>query len=461
MKHKLRFLTFVTLVLGMTACNTKNSTSEKLPDLPQIKEEKVLKVLTLYSSTSYFLYRDEEMGYDYELIRSFAESQGLTVEIVVAESVNKLIQLLNEGKGDVIAYDIPITKEQKNDIIYCGQEIITHQVLVQQIEKGTKPLKNVIELVGKDVYIESGTKYEERIRNLNNELGGGINIHTMNKDTLTTEDLIGMVSTGEIPYTVTDNNIARLNKTYYNNIDISLAASFSQRSSWAVRKDSPLLAQAINEWIQQTNKTTVYKSILKRYFEYSKRPYTTKILSVKNGQISIFDPLFKKYAGEIDWDWRLIASQAYHESRFDTTATSWAGAQGLMQLMPATARAFGVKKEDILNPEINLKAAIETIKTLNKSFSKIQNKKERIKFILAAYNSGIGHVYDAMALAQKYGKNPLIWDDNVADYILLKGNPEYFNDPVCKFGYFRGRETYNYVTNVLEQYDEYKEKIAR
>ena len=103
--------------------------------------------------------------------------------------------------------------------------------------------------------------------------------------------------------------------------------------------------------------------------------------------------------------------------------------------------------------------AVDILKGLNKSFSKIQPEEERIKFILAAYNSGIGHILDAMALAKKYGKDPHKWDKNVSEYILLKSNPEYFNDEVCRFGYFRGRETFNYVQEVLSHYETYKKKI--
>lgn len=99
------------------------------------------------------------------------------------------------------------------------------------------------------------------------------------------------------------------------------------------------------------------------------------------------------------------------------------------------------------------------MKVLDKSFSKISDPQERIKFILAAYNGGIGHVYDAMALAEKYGKNPYVWDGNVREFILLKSNPEYFNDEVCKFGYFKGRQTTTYVSEVLRYYDMYKQKI--
>ena len=168
--------------------------------------------------------------------------------------------------------------------------------------------------------------------------------------------------------------------------------------------------------------------------------------------------LDRKYAKEINWDWRLLASLAYTESNFDTTAVSWAGAKGLMQLMPRTARAMGVPEGMEQNPEESIKGAVKYIGLTTGTFSGIPQP-ERMKFILAAYNSGNGHILDAMALAEKYGANKHVWDDNVEKYILLKSNEEYFSDPVCKHGYFRGIETYNFVREIIQRYNRYKEVI--
>ena len=202
-----------------------------------------------------------------------------------------------------------------------------------------------------------------------------------------------------------------------------------------------------------------YTASMKRYFENSKMMPHSPILSLREGKISHYDDLFKKYSKDIGWDWRLLASLAYTESNFDTTAVSWAGAKGLMQLMPATARAMGVPSGKEQNPEESVKAAIKYITATDRSFSMIPDKEERLNFILASYNAGLGHIYDAMALAEKYGKNKLVWKDNVENFILLKSNEEYFTDPVCKNGYFRGIETYNFVRDIMSRYESYKKKI--
>jgi membrane-bound lytic murein transglycosylase F len=428
-------------------------------DLTHMKDSGVLVALTLNSSISYFDYRGEPMGFQYELAKHFAQSLGLKLEMKTARNMEDLVHMLLRGEGDLIAYPLPITKEFKDSVDFCGEDIITHQVLVQRNgNKSQKALTNVTELIGKDVYAKPG-KHLDRLINLDKELGGGIRIHEVTNDSITNEDLMMQVANGTIDYTLSDNDLARLNKTYYPNLNTNLAVSFDQRASWAVRKTSPLLSEAADRWHKENMTSPAYKASAKKYFEMSKRLPHGPILSIKDGKISHFDHLFKKYAPEVGWDWRVIASLAYNESNFDTTAVSWVGAKGLMQLMPRTARAMGIPEGKEQNPEESVKAATKYLAQIARSFNKVTNPEEKMKFVLGAYNAGIGHVFDAMALAEKYGKNKYIWDENVASFILLKSNEEYFNDPVCKNGYFRGRETYNFVKDILGRAEMYKQKI--
>ena len=443
----------------MLSCRPKVSNSDNLHyDLPQMQDSGVLVVLTLNSSISYFDYRGEPMGFQYELAKQFAESLGLKLEIKTARNTRQLVQMLRQGEGDLIAYPLPITRMLKDSLLYCGEEIITHQVLVQRNRKKEKPLTNVTQLIGKTVHTKPD-KHLSRLNNLNDELGGGILIQPVDNDSLSIEDLIAQVASGEIEYTVCDNELARLNKSYYPQLNISLAISFDQRASWAVRQSSPLLAEAANKWHHENATSPAYQASTKRYFENSKRTPQGSILSIKEGKISHYDSLFKKYAEEIGWDWRLLASLAYTESNFDTTAVSWAGAKGLMQLMPHTAKVMGVPEGKEQNPEESVKAATKYLKQISRSFSRIEDSDEKIKFVLASYNAGLGHIFDAMALAEKYGKDKYKWDGNVADYVLLKSNEEYYTDPVCRNGYFRGRETFNFVKDILSRTETYKQKI--
>ena len=449
----------VVLLCCILGCRGNHNAAEEenTGGLQQIKDSGELVVLTLYSSTSYFIYRGQDMGFQYELSEQFAQSLGVKLKIKVAENVHDLIEKLLAGEGDLIAYNLPITKEWKDSLNYCGEEVITHQVIVQRSGGRIKLLKDVTELIGKDIYVKPG-KYYDRLVNLDKELGGGIKIHKVTNDSISAEDLITQVSQGKIPYTVADNDVAQLNTTYYPNLNISLSISFDQRASWAVRKDCPQLAAAANKWHEENMTSPAYTASMKRYFEISKAIPHSPILSLREGKISHYDKLFRKYSKEIDWDWRLLASLAYAESNFDSTAVSWAGAKGLMQLMPATARAMGVPPGKEHNPEESIKAAVKYIAATSRSFAAVPGE-ERLNFVLASYNSGIGHVLDAMALAEKYGKNKYTWRDNVENFILLKSNEEYFTDPVCKNGYFRGIETYNFVRDITSRFEQYKRKI--
>ena len=200
-------------------------------------------------------------------------------------------------------------------------------------------------------------------------------------------------------------------------------------------------------------------TIYNKYFQQTKYFESEGFEQKRVKQLSPFDDYFRKHTRSIGWDWRLLAAIAYKESKFDPAIVSWSGASGLMQLVPSTARALGFSEYDLHNPEQSIKAGAKYIKYMQDIFRTVASNEERIKFILAAYNAEPGHVFDARALAIKYGKDPDVWDDNVEIYIRLKSTPEYYSDDVCKHGYLRGDETANYVEVVLRKYAEYTQRI--
>lgn len=451
--------TIMLLVVAATACKGKQPNAE-IADPPHPLPD-TLRVATLYSPTSYFIYRDEPMGYDYSLLTQFAADKGIKVDLTVASSLQNLLALLDSGKVDLLAYEIPVTAEYRRLVIPCGPEFLTHQVLVQPKKNGQPLITDETELIGKEIFVEENSKYQFRLQNLNEELGGGIRIHPIDRDTLITEDLIEMVSSGEIPLTVVDSDIARLNRTYYKDLDISLKLSFPQKSSWGVSHSNQWLADSINAWFAQEQPKERQARLLKRYFELSKDDDDNFTLDLSKGVISPYDRIFKKYAGDIGMDWRLLAAQGFHESHFDPTRVSWAGARGVMQIMPRTARAYKLSQADITDPEANISTATKIMRDLDKTLSRrVPDNQERLKFVIAAYNSGIAHVLDAIDLAKKYGKDPTVWDGNVESALLMKANPEYYTDPVCRAGYFRGRETVAYVKKVMDFYDKARRQVA-
>jgi membrane-bound lytic murein transglycosylase F len=255
--------------------------------------------------------------------------------------------------------------------------------------------------------------------------------------------------------------IARVNSKYYPDVDISTAISLNQDLAWAVRKGSTTLVEELNNWISVFTQTPKYKQLYAKYFDSDKSVtiIESDFYAINTGKISPYDDYIRQYSDKIGWDWRLMASLIYQESRFKNNLTSWAGAWGLMQLMPTTARRFGV--DTISSPREQIHAGSEFIVWLEKLFDDVPNKEERIKFVLASYNIGPGHIIDARNLAKKNGANPNVWDKNVDRFLLSKADPKFYNDPVVKYGFCRGTETFNYVSEVMERYEHYKNIVGK
>lgn len=229
------------------------------------------------------------------------------------------------------------------------------------------------------------------------------------------------------------------------------------QDEWTFRDDSPELLASASAWWNENTKShfMALEHQRTKASRHSSRPLRSPMLSRQKGIISQWDGLFITYASVVGWDWRLLAAQCYQESAFDPHAVSWAGAQGLMQLMPSTAAKMGLSLAQVFEPEKNIAGAAKYLKILSLEFSDIPNRNERIKFILAAYNGGTGHVRDAMNLAKKNGKDSKRWSD-VDRYILLLSDPTYYRDPIVKYGYLRGSETSNYVKAIMARWNSYR-----
>ena len=227
-------------------------------------------------------------------------------------------------------------------------------------------------------------------------------------------------------------------------------------SGWLVGDDKEDLQRELAAWWKPTLTAEVKKE---EEFLLSNRSVRRRVFSPMlnraGGVISHYDGFFQRYAPTIRWDWRLVAAQCYQESTFDPKARSWAGACGLMQIMPGTADHLGLARSDMYDPEKNIAAAVRYLGELENSFSDIRERSERTKFVLAAYNGGHFHIRDAMALAQKNGRNPRLWRD-VEPFVLALSQPAYYNDPVVKNGYMRGSETVDYVRKIQERWNGYR-----
>lgn len=467
-------------VTVFSACSS-NSKKEKLKihiegkhidyDLDEIVESGVLKVITTYSPTGYFLYRGETMGFEYEIFKRLADRLGISLEMVIAKNVDSVIPMLNRGEGDIIALGYTITTDRKEDVSFTEPYLVTHQSLIQRKPDNWRKMTrdkikeslatDIIDLINDTVSVRINSSYYQRLRELTNELGDSIYIEVLPGE-LSDEEIIKMVSQGEIKYSIIDNHKAAIHKSYFPNIDVDTPVSLSQRIAWAVRKSSPELLAVINQGLKVIKRKPDYNMIYKKYFE-NKRQFHKRLDSEyytgTTGKFSEYDELVKKYATNLGWDWILVKSLIYQESMFNASNKSWAGAKGLMQLMPATAEEMGISK--INDPEQNIKAGSNYLKRMDSYWEQIPDSIQRIKFAMASYNCGYGHIKDAQKLAIKYGKDSLRWDDGVDFFVMNLSKPKYYNDPVVEFGYARGNEPYEYVKDIFERYKNYKTLAAQ
>jgi membrane-bound lytic murein transglycosylase F len=438
-------------------------------DLEQIAEDGKLKAIMVYSSTTYFLYRGQAMGYEYELLKRLADDLGLELEIVLATNIDEVFDMLNRGEGDIIAYGLTITEDRKELITFTDYLYTTHQALVQRKPSNWRRLsrdnidhklvRDVIDLIGDTVHVHRRSSYYQRLINLQQEIGDEIYIDTIVGD-FNIEDVIKMVVDGKIRYAIADYNVASINQTFYPILDVETPVSFSQRIAWGVRQNSPELQLEVNNWIGKMRKRDTYNFIYNKYYQHKKsykRRVQSEFYSKNSGVISQYDSVIQIAADSLQWDWRLLASLIYQESRFDPESKSWAGAGGLMQLMPGTAQDLGV--ENLYAPEQNILAGSAYLAQIYQKFQNITDSTQRIKFTMAAYNCGYGHLLDAQRLASKNGLDSLLFDDNTALWLRQMGQYRVYSDPLVRYGPVRGEEPFRYVRDIFLRYDNYRNLI--
>jgi membrane-bound lytic murein transglycosylase F len=308
--------------------------------------------------------------------------------------------------------------------------------------------------LGKDtVVVRKGAVYTKQLEQLKDSLNLGFSILEVPDHE---EILLDRVAEMEVKWTVAEKTVAQTNSTYYDDLQLGLDVSKEGPVTWAIRSTSTDLLQLVNTWLVDNKEVFIYRTYAK-YFLNSKNQYdrsTSEYSSLGGNQISVFDELIQENAKSLGWDWRLLAALVYKESRFDTSALSYAGAQGLLQLMPVTLERFGVTNPN--DPAESLGGGVRYLQYLDKFWlERVPETNERIKFILASYNIGQGHVEDAWRLTLKYRKNTQSWKD-VSYFLNLKSDPKYYRDPVVKSGYAKGHTAVNYVRDVLALFQSYK-----
>ncbi|MBN3584116.1 transporter substrate-binding domain-containing protein [Algoriphagus aestuarii] len=438
--------TFLEKQFGM-----KNKREEYILDMPGITARGFIRAAVDNNSTGYYIYRGRRMGYEYELLRDLAKRLDVQLHLVLISDIDKAFDYLENGKVDLIAMNLeesPVRTERATFSVPLGK---MSTVLVGR--KSSGKVTSWQDIAGDTITVRQGSIYKSQLCAIKDSLQVSFTVLETPEHE---ESLIDQVVENEIKWTVADQNIAQANATYYDGLDISWKVKKEGEVSWVVRNNSPKLLSHLNDWLED-KQTRFIPDLYAKYFLNSKNSYfrsNSPFSSLAGNRISQFDEIIKDGAEQLGWDWRLLASLVYKESRFDTTATSYAGATGLLQLMPVTLERFGV--EDPHDPIESLTGGVRYLRYLDKFWmERVPETNERIKFVLASYNIGHGHVEDAWRLAMKFGRNTQTWEA-VADYLELKSDPKYYNDPVVKSGFAKGHLAVNYVKDVWSIFDSYK-----
>lgn len=449
---------FTTVFLCFSCKNIKEKVPEfKYPvpsSIEKILARGYLDIATFYSTTDYYVYKGITRGFHYDLAKDFAAYLGVNLRIVeVNNDIDSAIVRLQKGKYDLIAVSITETPERREKLNFAHPFFKTGEVLVQN--KNNKIIQQASELNGQIIFIKKDSPYRKIIRQLEDSLQ--IKIQVSEVSGYSSEDMLHLVETGEIKLTISDENIAQALSISMKNLDYSLRLNNSISVSWATDPADTTLIGEINQWLRQVKKNGKLNYLFKRYFNNHNsvpRP-TSKYILLKKGDISPFDKELKKGSKILNWDWRLLAALVYTESQFDPEAESQVGAYGLMQVIPETANMFNVF--DYFQPDSNIYTGVRYLRYLDDIFTKYPlSPEEKLKFTLASYNVGAGHVMDAMRLAKKYNKDPYIWDKNVAFCLRHKSEPEYYRDSLSRNGYCNGQQAVDYVSKILETYSNYK-----
>lgn len=433
---------------------------DTLTVLQHLQERGKLVAVTNCEILNYNTENPTPSGFEYELLSDFCNSNGLELEMIVNENLDSCFSLLDSCKVDIVAVCIGSNKEMRRRYLLTNPILMQRSVLVQRLptnwnqmstanELESQLLRSSIDLAGKTIHLPQGSHEVKVLEHLSDQIGD--TIYIMECDSLNSVELVQAVSTGIIDYTVVEEFVARMASIGLKGLDTKLTVSVEQPMGWAIANhdgDSSLLV-ALNSWIDNFEQRNVNR-ILAKYVNKG-NVFGRRI--PKEGELSGFDAIIKKTAQNIGWDWRLLASLIYQESRFMMDLESEKGAFGLMQLMPVVMEKYGIDYD--ATPEEQLEAGGKLLQYLDECFqNKVTDSVQRVKFVLAAYNSGLGHVYDAQRLALKYGKLPDVWDNNVDYFILNKS--KYYNDTCCRAGYLRGNETYRFVEEVLDRYYQYQ-----
>jgi membrane-bound lytic murein transglycosylase F len=420
-------------------------TAYQFATLQRIKKTGEITVVTRNNAHCYYLYRDQPMGFEFEMAQAFAEYLGVRLKVKVVDRWKDMIAALNNGSAAFIAASMPIMPKWQTEVAFSdGYMEVAQQIVAHR--KNSK-IKNAADLSGKTIDVRKGTAYQQRLMELKDQ---GIDLAIRLHDDLPTEELIQKVAAEEIDFTIAHSNIVLINRRNFPGVVPTGSINDGMQLGWAVYPKSTELLERINAFLKTIKKSGKFDAIYNKYygdtenFDYVDLEVFHRRLK---SRLSRYSPFIKAAAKKHGFDWRLIAAQIYQESHLNPWAKSQAGARGLMQILPNTGKSLGIR--DLFDPVQNINAGVQHLKNLFEHFKSVKGK-DRLLIALAAYNIGQGHIQDARKLAEKKGLDPNKWE-SLSETLPLLQYKKYYKH--SKYGFCRGSEPVRYIKQIMIYYD--------
>lgn len=424
------------------------STCETAPSLlQQIQDRGELVVATRNSPTVYFEDANGPAGYEYELLKGFADYLGVRLKLQTPNLFSHILLSVQNNEAHIAAAGLSITRERQQ-LVRFGPPIqeITAQVIYR---RGQKKPRKVEELIGSELEVVGDSSHSERLRQLQQVTPGLSWVENYEDDA---SELTYRVAEGELQYSVADSNLIAINRRYYPLLGTAFAISPPEKLAWAFHRSADLsLVNAAEEYFAQLNNSGDLQRLKERYYGHVKRldnPGAARFAKQIKKNLHRYEKQFRKAAEDTGFDWRLLAAVGYQESHWNPRARSPTGVRGLMMLTLDTAKEVGVKNR--LDPTQSINGGAKYLRSLYGRLPKDIKEPDRTWMMLAAYNVGLGHLYDARILTKKQGGNRSRWID-VRERLPLLNKKKWYSQ--TRRGFARGREAVEYVENIRSYYD--------
>lgn len=404
-------------------------------------------VLTRNSPTTYYFDGDQPTGFEYDLVRQYAESRGLRIRVKVAFTLEELIAMLDNREGHLAAAGLTVTPE-RNQRFLASDAYITQQPLVIY-KSGNRRPRSREELADRDIVVLAGSSHVETLQELKRRVPTVRWREIRAADTL---ELMQLVTDEKAELAVIDSVEFQMQQRLYPRLVAALELEGQEDIVWYApnTEGATDFIHDINAFLQTAREDGELERLKQQHFgnvEFASRIGSFTFQRKLKAELPEWQPLIEEVAQEYQLDWRLLAAIAYQESHWNPKAKSPTGVRGMMMITQATARDLGITNR--LDPRQSLRGGARFVRDLLRRLPSDIDEPDRTWMALAAYNIGMGHLEDARILTERKGLDPHLWQD-VREHLPLLQNPNVY--PSTRYGFARGKEAVTYVDNIRHYY---------